>query len=303
MTFPSTKEYTWSCKKCNIVFRTRKDLQNHYIENPDHRKIKIRDAYVCPHCGIIKNTTKEGITIHIKYCKSNPNAEKYPQRIVSEEARHKMSESKKRAYAEGRITKTGWIDRQKKKRSYAEQWLKNYIDNNCHDKNYKEDYPIKNYLLDFAWVDKQICIEMDGEQHYTNKQRFESDRRKDCLLQKLGWKILRIRWKECVIDKKQFENIIFNFIEKSEIIPFEKRYKSKKDIKKEYSESLAKKRSRITKKEIQRRFEIIKPYFDNKKYGWIKKCSNETKLSPHQIQYVCSYFDLNWKTKKQGEIV
>lgn len=261
--------------------------------------MKIKFLQKCEFCGLEKETTKEGMTLHKKYCKANPNAEKY--KLIgfkhSEETKHKLSISRKKAFKEGRIKRTGWLNRQKKNRSYAEQWLKNYIDSNCSDLNYKEDYPIKNYLLNFAWPEKQICIEMDGEQHYIDTKRYESDRKKDKLLLESGWKVLRIRWKECLIDKKQFENIIYNFIEKAEIIPFEKRYKSKKEIYEEYSKQLICKKGRLTKDQMNKRLFIIKPFLQNKKFGWINKCSKETKLTPNQIRKVCNYFNIDWKTK------
>lgn len=267
--------------------------------------MKLKFLQKCEFCGIEKETTKEGMSVHRKYCKANPNAKKH--KLVgykhSEKSRKNMSISRKKAFKEGKIKRTGWLDRQKKNRSYAEQWLKEYIDNNCTDLNYKEDYPIKNYLLDFAWLEKQICIEMDGEQHFIDKQRFESDRKKDKALLDLGWKVLRIRWKECLLDKEQFKNIIYNFIEKSEIIPFEKRYKSKKEIYKEYSNQLICKRGRLTKNQMQERLSLIKPFLKNKKFGWIHKCSEKTKLTPSQIRKVCKYFDIDWETRSLSSVV
>ena len=264
--------------------------------------MKLKFLQKCEFCGLEKETTKEGMSVHRKYCKANPNAEKY--KLVgykhSAETKRKLSISRKKAFKEGRIKRTGWINRQKKNRSYAEQWLKEYIDNNCSDLNYKEDYPIKNYLLDFAWPEKQICIEMDGEQHYIDKKRYRSDKKKDKLLFKLGWKVLRIRWKECLLDKEQFKNIIYNFVEKSEFIPFEKRYKSKKEIFIEQRKDFDSKK-RISKTENQRRLNIIKSYMPFK-YGWIKKCSIETQLTKRQIENICKNNGINFRTTKHSGV-
>ena len=266
--------------------------------------MKLKFLQKCPYCGLEKETTKEGMTVHKKYCKANPNAELYPLKNYKHSllSKQHMSQSRKKAFKEGKIKRTGWLNRQKKNRSYAEQWLKEYIDNYCTDLNYKEDYPIKNYLLDFAWPEKQICIEMDGEQHFLNQQRFESDRKKDEILKNLGWKVLRIRWKECLIDKEQFKTIIYNFVEKAEIIPFEKRYKSKKEQWKEYSQSLVCKRSNITKNEMLNRYNKIKPYLENKSFGWINKCIKETKLSRRQIERVCDYYNIEWRTRSLSSV-
>lgn len=254
----------------------------------------------CEFCGLEKETTKEGMTIHRKYCKLNPNAEIYSLNGYkhSLETKQKISQSRKKAFKEGKIQRTGWLDRQKKNRSYAEQWLKGYIDNCCNDLNYKEDYPIKNYLLDFAWPEKQICIEMDGEQHFIDQQRFESDRRKDKILKDLGWKVLRIRWKECLIDKEQFKDIIYNFIEKAEIIPFEKRYKSKKEQWKEKRKDF-KRNKRLSNTEIQNRWNLIQKYLPFK-YGWIRDCIKETGLSRRQIEGICNLYKIDFRTVNSG---
>lgn len=292
------QNYIWICKKCSLKFNTLNELKIHYKQNPDHRKVKIYGLFECPFCGLKKETTKEGMTKHIKFCKYNPNAKNFPKKQISIQTRQKQSLSRKKAFAEGRITRTGWLDRQKHKRSVAEIWLKWYIDNNCSDLNYREDYPIKNYLLDFAWPEKQICIEMDGEQHYIDQNQYESDRRKDKLLLELGWKVLRIRWKECQIDKDQFKNIIFNFVEKSMIVPYEKRYKSKKDLmlerRKDYD-----KRKRTSNTELQRRLDIIKQYLPFR-FGWINKCAKENNLTITQIKRTCNIFNLEYRTKQSG---
>ena len=39
------------------------------------------------------------------------------------------------------------------------------IKNEFQDQNYTREYYILGYSLDFAWVDKKLEIEIDGEQH------------------------------------------------------------------------------------------------------------------------------------------
>lgn len=139
---------------------------------------------------------------------------------------------------------------------------------------------------------------MDGEQHFINQQRFESDRKKDEMLKSLGWKVLRIRWKECIIDKEQFKAIIYNFIENAEIIPFEKRYKSKKEQYKENRKNFIINK-RISNIELERRWNLIKKFLPFK-YGWIKNCIKETGLSRRQIEKVCDIYKVDFRTVNSG---
>jgi very-short-patch-repair endonuclease len=66
----------------------------------------------------------------------------------------------------------------------------------------KENMDIKKYLqvgiyeLDFYNFDKKIDIEIDGEQHFTDKKIIESDKRRNKYLSDNGWKIIRIRWSD-----------------------------------------------------------------------------------------------------------
>lgn len=72
--------------------------------------------------------------------------------------------------------------------------------------------PASQYRLDFAWVKKKRCIEIDGKQHQRNKQQAESDLRKDAKLIENGWQVLRIKWKEFYADPKRWISIAENFI-------------------------------------------------------------------------------------------
>lgn len=51
-----------------------------------------------------------------------------------------------------------------------------------------------NIILDYAWPNTKTYIEVDGEQHYTEKG-LEHDKIRTEYLESIGWKcIIRIRW-------------------------------------------------------------------------------------------------------------
>jgi very-short-patch-repair endonuclease len=124
----------------------------------------------------------------------------------------KISESMKTAHKEGRawnIGKSRWNNEP----SWPEQFFIQVINNEFNDKNYTREHPIGVYSIDFAWVEKKLAIEIDGDQH----QRFESyrerDARKDKLLADNGWKILRIVWKDMYKDTKKHIKMAKEFVE------------------------------------------------------------------------------------------
>lgn len=206
----------WFCKRCGKSFRVRKELQNHYKKNPDHRTDhhnKIRCEYVCKYCQKKRITTLEGIHVHEKYCCKNPNKKiSYWQgKKHSEESKIKTSKSMKSAHEQGRawnIGKSRWNN----KPSYPEKFFMKAIKNNFLDKNYVREYNIGIYSLDFAWITKKKCIEIDGDQH----QRFDTikkrDQRKNDLCAKNGWQILRIKWKDLFDNPKEWIRIANEFI-------------------------------------------------------------------------------------------
>lgn len=215
--FKSQREYSWFCKRCNQCFRVRKDLQKHYKEFPDHRadkSQKIKKMFICEYCQKEWETTKEGYANHVMYCSENPNQKchSWIGRKHTEETKKKLSQSMKKAHQEGRawnIGKSRWNN----KMSYPEEFFSRVIENEFEDKNYKYEYNLGIYSLDFAWPHKQKCIEIDGDQHQRFQEIIERDKRKDALIKEKHWQVLRIRWKDMFRDTKTWIKIAKNFID------------------------------------------------------------------------------------------
>jgi len=277
------------------------------------QKQKIQE-YTCQYCQLTWFTTKTGLTMHEKHCKENPNKieSQSKGKKLSQETREKLSISHKIAHKEGRGN--SWKKRNSGP-SYPEKWWMNIIANEFVDKDYRFDFSCSKYFLDFTWIHKMIVIEIDGSQHQL-KERREKDQIKDDFLKSLGWKILRIPWNECSIDPQQWIQIAKSFVDDGEIVPFEKRYKSKKEL---YEEDMLRKHgkrkiefekgsswNKKDKKQWQERWDLIKDY-DRTKWGWITLAIKETGLSKRVIENTCNYFGINRqpnkseKSKKQLE--
>lgn len=123
-----------------------------------------------------------------------------------EAVRNKISASLKVAHSEGRAHNIGEC-RWNNKPSYREQWFMNMMENELNQKvgvDYQREYPFHKYSIDFAWPDRKICVEIDGEQHQRFQEQKFRDLQKDFYLKDEGWLEVRRSWKYICNNTKQF---------------------------------------------------------------------------------------------------
>lgn len=190
----------WICDECGMSFDTRRKMYSHkrevhfsYIEGQrswNHGLTAETDPRVARNAQAVKDAYTSGRIIPYMKGKS-----------ISQEVRDKISESMKLAHKEGRAHNIG-ESRWNNEPSYPEKWFMEVISNEFEDKNYIREYPFNKYSLDFAWIDKKLCIELDGEQHQRFEEYKERDRSKDAFLEKEGWKVLRMPWKDVYANTK-----------------------------------------------------------------------------------------------------
>lgn len=126
--------------------------------------------------------------------------------------RKSISDSMKKAHAEGRAHNIGMC-RWNNEPSYPEKFFSSVIENEFEDKNYVREFPVGKYSIDFAWVDKKLAIEIDGEQHDALEQSIH-DKEKDKYLSNNGWKVLRVKWKQMFNNTKIWIQICKDFVDK-----------------------------------------------------------------------------------------
>jgi len=130
---------------------------------------------------------------------------------IAPEIKAKISNTMKIAHKEGRawnIGKSRWNN----KASYPEEFFMKVIENEFEDKNYIREFNVGIYSIDFAWTDKKLAIEIDGQQHKRFEEYKQRDLRKDeCLLEN-GWKVLRILWIDMYKDPHKWIKIAKDFI-------------------------------------------------------------------------------------------
>lgn len=58
-----------------------------------------------------------------------------------------------------------------------------------------QPFPERRFRVDFAWPDRRVIVEVDGEVHRI-KARFHADIEKHALLVLAGWTVLRVGGRE-----------------------------------------------------------------------------------------------------------
>ena len=173
----------WKCSQCGSIFETRRLMESH--RKDIHKSIGRSWAK-----GLTTNTD-ERIKKRTDNYNKNEKLGKHKNKSqtcfnVSKEVREKISIKQKENYRG--ISR--YATARENRKSYAEQYFdKIFIDS-------KRNYHVDRYFLDYAWPETKTYIEVDGEQHYTEKG-LAHDKERTEILENLGWKcIKRIRWSE-----------------------------------------------------------------------------------------------------------
>ncbi len=200
------------CKYCNKEFEKRK-IGGHVslcVKNPNNKR---NILVYCKYCD--KKISKLGIVLHERYCEYNLNRSTnlilYADSFKKEHRNIAISNGMKKAHAEGRAWNIGY-NRHISEPSYPEKFFMKVIENEFEDKNYIREYQVGKYSIDFAWIEKMLAIEIDGQQHERPELKLR-DERKDQLLESLGWKILRIKWTDMCNNAKFYIQKAKEFIQ------------------------------------------------------------------------------------------
>lgn len=261
--------------------------------------------YNCSFCGKRWVTTLSLFHQHEKHCKSNPDRTPWKQEINpyhhTDESKNKISQKQKENYLNG---KSRWhLDRSQD--SYAEKYFMNWLNTFT---EYKHNYWTNRFYLDFAWPDKMIYIEVNGEQHYqvdvSNKDYQIRDNERYKILEKEGWKCISIiRWAWFKSLSKEDKELFLNDLKLSILSSkkLESTYMSKKEIKELNhkkkvieADNLGKidSKGRISFKktsneEIERIVKILKESDINfLKPGWVKESMEQTGASRKVINKI-----------------
>lgn len=102
----------------------------------------------------------------------------------------------------------------KSKKTYLEEWFNEFLlKNDLYSKyNIIYNYSVYPYFLDYAFVDLQLDIELDGSWHYTYENTIKHDIKRNNDLINKGWKVFRISIDEVNKNREKIENEVLNYL-------------------------------------------------------------------------------------------
>ena len=266
------REIDLKCKYCGKLCKNKMSIRAHERtcpSNPHRQYVSHTIGHTAWNKGLTKETSviMQNIAKNISVSMKGRQGHKH-----TEETKRRISESRKQQIANnGGIW---WSSRSKCKRSYAEEWTKHVLENETDGIKFCEEYHIGKWFLDFAWPDRQIGLEIDGKQHEW-PERQQMDKEKDDYCVSHGWKILRLKWSDIVMNKLLAIKIIKEFVLNSTIIDYNFKHKTK-DIKKD----------RVYLSELvwnERKDAMLNSGVDMSKYGWQTKMMKCTGLSKRRL--------------------
>ena len=113
-------------------------------------------------------------------------------RKLSEETKKKISDGRKKYLIENPDQVPYLLNHYSKGPSYPEKYFNEILKKT--NLKYEKYLQISIYNLDFAFVNKGIDLEIDGNQHYDDERIVKSNKERDIFLRNKGWKVIRIRW-------------------------------------------------------------------------------------------------------------
>lgn len=192
------KLWTWKCNSCGSLFRTRADLFRH------NKNVHPTEKGIPWNKGKTSETDARVKLGREHLLKGYAEGRISPSQLghsLTEDTRAKISESLKKAHAEGRAHNIGEAHWRGNSSPSEEEFL-TIINTRFDDKQVSREMQFYRFKLDFAWPHKKKSIELDGDQHFRFESYRQRDERKNNALTSEGWQYLRIPLKDFYADKE-----------------------------------------------------------------------------------------------------
>ncbi len=233
--------------------------------------------------------------------------ERYPESFKhSDETKEKLRQHRI-AWMKSNPEQTAW--RTRNNPSYPEKlFIQMCKDNSLYDTyDIVREYSIGLFYIDFAFVNANVAVEIDGSQHWLDSDRIERDIRKEKCLKENGWRLFRIPEFKLKQSYQEITNDLLLFLSDSDIL--EKKYdddiieyevvRKEKLNAKETKRRLKSKKAEAMVKSRRTDFDEVYPSF-----GWSSKLGDKWGMSSQAASRYCrKYFDIGTEhvrvTKRQ----
>jgi len=187
------------------------EIQKYYDEGYSQRKVT--EKFGCNSNTIMK-AIKRGDFCSRTLSEATKLYRKNNQKKLTNDQKKKISESMKKAHAEGRHPGWNSVNLDKDRRSYPEKFFINAIKKTSLQDNYIiiEKFSFGKYVFDFALIDLKIDIEIDGHHHYYDEYTVKKDIERDENSINKGWKVYRIAWKNLYHNTNEVMKSLIEYI-------------------------------------------------------------------------------------------
>ena len=205
----------YTCKNCGKEFEKKNSFLGHCSahnrsdsykknrkkeKNIKTNKIENKKIKKCKYCNI---EFESGLKLggHQTWCKMNPKVDKTKKiisnlhlgSVLSQEHKDKISHSRKE-YLNNNPGNIPYLLNHSSKESYPEKKFREELEKR-NIVGWKYNYPIKRYSLDFAFLEKMIDVEIDGNTHNQTSVA-QKDKIRDTTLTEIGWTVIRFTAEE-----------------------------------------------------------------------------------------------------------
>lgn len=310
-----------TCELCKREFKTYNALHTHLSRNHNYSKYEMTKYDIkylniihpkCPICGKLVSLSNSSRIFNATCGDEKCKSELYKIKIDKYYNNHPEEKERKRdlriKYLQEKqhFKNTAWGKRAANKLSYLEQWFvdkiiipyKLYI-------NYDiiNEYPVYPYFLDFAFININLDIELDGRCHFINgNERIEHDINRDNQLNQNGWIVYRISFYDIEQNEKEtidnFINTLNTFSDLTNKLITNISITKEKPYYDYYTLKLEKQKQRENKRILN------KAKYHNKMLDLFKKLENESNIDFSKFGWnkKAKLFleSLGYKTKKNG---
>ena len=174
------------------IWRKHTEKGKNWTGNNDGYKKGTRNAW---NKGLTKETDerikKYSETNHKKF-QSGENVSYFKGKKHTEKTKEKIRQARINYLKKNPDKVPYLLNHYSKGKSYPEQYFIEVFKKENIDLQYHKQIGL--YQLDFYNEKNKFYVEIDGEQHYSDKRIVESDKRRTKYLKNIGWRFLRIRW-------------------------------------------------------------------------------------------------------------
>ena len=271
------------CEFCNKEMHPNGKSHRLYCkDNPNRKDISGENNGMFGKKGSNRYTKakERGEIVEVSEETRERNSKASKLRKHSEETKANMSIIRKKFLLEN-PDKVPYLLNHSSKESWPEKVFRNALEELNID-GWKQEFRIGLYSIDFAFVEKLIAVEIDGETHNLEKV-IQKDRDRNIFMESLGWKV--IRFKASDIRKNVYGSVkeLEQVLDREIIVTDEMNERAFSRSNKQLSEEEIKRRkeirefaknevNEIRRNEILSRAELLKK-LDKTKLGWINPAS------------------------------